>query len=511
MNKAILTFLVFVTLNLFCAAQQVTFNQVQRDHVLMEVFSGTCCVWLYGVETAIMEIKDYNDPILIVRHDFCVCSDGPFENTFAAGRHAYYEFTFDPVAVFNGVDYESGGGSSSKYDDYAFYFEPMINQMTSYDLDLEIEKTSSTEYTAFITATKLDTLIPIEPFTLQLALCADKVNNIWNWAPDFEYFNCIQMGMYPDHNGTPVDFQTGNVQILEIPIIFDTTIMSNIYTLIGFLQNDNSQEIVQDCSESIIYTEFQLDAELYRAYNVPTAFCDGSFSPEIIIRNNGSDVLNSITCNVEVNDSILLQETRNTNLGFLEKDTFLLPEVNFNAGITNEISVFISEPNGLQSPEYNNDTINFQTDTIKATEMMIKMVLKTDNNPEETTWEIIDQNGNIVLSGGPYTVSNQYIIDTLVLSSYGCHKFVLYDSEGDGLDTHFALSIWKDNNWQWEYSISSPCCYQRIVQLECIEVKPAANFTSNQIQICEGGTVQYYDISGGDVDTYSWSFPGGNS
>ncbi|MEX0812401.1 MAG: PKD domain-containing protein [Chitinophagales bacterium] len=46
---------------------------------------------------------------------------------------------------------------------------------------------------------------------------------------------------------------------------------------------------------------------------------------------------------------------------------------------------------------------------------------------------------------------------------------------------------------------------------ECtaIDLSPIADFTSNVTEVCEGGTVDFTDISQKNPDTWNWSFPGG--
>ncbi len=63
---------------------------------------------------------------------------------------------------------------------------------------------------------------------------------------------------------------------------------------------------------------------------------------------------------------------------------------------------------------------------------VITFVLLTDNYPAETTWNITDASGSIVLEGGPYDGSQTTYTSTVCLGP-GCYTLTVNDSYGDGL------------------------------------------------------------------------------
>ncbi|HIO16385.1 MAG TPA: choice-of-anchor B family protein [Flavobacteriales bacterium] len=62
----------------------------------------------------------------------------------------------------------------------------------------------------------------------------------------------------------------------------------------------------------------------------------------------------------------------------------------------------------------------------------ITFSLTTDNYPGETTWDITDDAGAIVLSGGSYA-DTQTLYTTTACLEYGCYTLSVYDSYGDGM------------------------------------------------------------------------------
>ena len=62
----------------------------------------------------------------------------------------------------------------------------------------------------------------------------------------------------------------------------------------------------------------------------------------------------------------------------------------------------------------------------------LTLELKTDNYPNETTWNIKNSAGTIVYAGGPYSVPNTLNTISLCLPA-GCYSFTINDSYGDGI------------------------------------------------------------------------------
>lgn len=62
----------------------------------------------------------------------------------------------------------------------------------------------------------------------------------------------------------------------------------------------------------------------------------------------------------------------------------------------------------------------------------VTLTILTDNYPGETTWELSDDNGNVLASGGPYSSSGTTYTEDFCLAD-GCYNFTIFDSYGDGI------------------------------------------------------------------------------
>lgn len=67
----------------------------------------------------------------------------------------------------------------------------------------------------------------------------------------------------------------------------------------------------------------------------------------------------------------------------------------------------------------------------------VTLTLNTDDYASETTWSILDANGNQVASGGGYGTNNSTFIENECIFD-GCYDFVINDSYGDGICCGFG-------------------------------------------------------------------------
>ena len=69
-------------------------------------------------------------------------------------------------------------------------------------------------------------------------------------------------------------------------------------------------------------------------------------------------------------------------------------------------------------------------------EQFVNLVISTDANGGETTWEIIPEGGgNALCQGGPYTGINNSVIGEQCCLNDGCYALRVFDSAGDGMTT----------------------------------------------------------------------------
>ncbi len=179
-------------------------------------------------------------------------------------------------------------------------------------------------------------------------------------------------------------------------------------------------------------------------YAGETLTCEGDLIPEIMIQNYGLTNLTSLNIEVSVNGNIMSTTPWTGNLATYATDNITLPAL---TGLVSNDAVAINTtyPNGVMDADpSNNPAASFNVQTaMQNTHVDVTVQIVTDAYGSETTWDIKDANGAVVLSGGPYsnlsaagTTTETPVSGTL--NAQTCHTFTIYDSYGDGIDAGYG-------------------------------------------------------------------------
>jgi hypothetical protein len=152
--------------------------------------------------------------------------------------------------------------------------------------------------------------------------------------------------------------------------------------------------------------------------------------PIVRIQNNGSEVLTSCIITYGDKNGAKSSFTWTGSLNQRETATVeLLANVAWNTGGTFE--AVVSSPNG-QSDElsFNNRMESQYLAPLELPESFV-VNIRSNNFGNETSWKITDMQGNIVASRSSFANNTEYR-DTVTLP-WGCYRFMLEDSDEDGL------------------------------------------------------------------------------
>ena len=227
----------------------------------------------------------------------------------------------------------------------------------------------------------------------------------------------------------------GSLETLENDIVLfpEISIPDGIHTLTAFVENPNGQEDEYESNNSMtrIINVYSGKVSINEIVSPENIICNqNTFIPEIIIKNLDDYPLTSITvtytCN-DITDELIHNQTIESN----ETAVIIFPERPFPAG-SNEIVFSISEPNGGTNLIIGNAQLSKNFHMVHNGQM-IEHDLLTDRYGSENTWELVDENDNILYSGGPYAdnVEQHYIYSWCL--GPGCYKYTIYDSYGDGM------------------------------------------------------------------------------
>ncbi len=166
----------------------------------------------------------------------------------------------------------------------------------------------------------------------------------------------------------------------------------------------------------------------------PPLLCGSQPTLDVVITNFGAIPLTSATITYTVNGGAPMTVNWTGNLALEASETVAVAVGTPLTG-PNMIEVTVSAPNGEADEIPNNNESSRDFDAILGRDAYFFSLL-TDDYPAETSWELMDQDGNILYSGGPYdpdadtqtTFEEHWCLDTT-----GCYEFRIYDSFGDGI------------------------------------------------------------------------------
>jgi hypothetical protein len=183
--------------------------------------------------------------------------------------------------------------------------------------------------------------------------------------------------------------------------------------------------------------------------------CSGKAAPYLKIKNKTITNLVAAGIKYKVNNGPLLTYNWTGNLGINQETLFQLPQITFSPVEENLFTAYIQTSNGGIDPNHLNDTVHESFISAESVFSTINLEILTDNNPQQTTWQVLNASNQIVFSGGPYTSQpNTLIQQELEFLTSGCYKFVISDSGNDGIccssgNGNFTL---RDINNQFIYS-----------------------------------------------------------
>lgn len=251
-------------------------------------------------------------------------------------------------------------------------------------------------------------------------------------------FYSVMKKLLPSASGTSI----GEVEAGSYFAYTFTWELANIYNndqldAIAWLQNFNTKEVYQAClSSEEIVPFYENEATLSDISNVKGTNCSGEAEPKVVLTNNGSNTLTSTELEVVVNGESIKTMEWNGSLPTLASTTIDLGEVSFPLENENTLEVRIKSINGGNDEVPTNDITSVEFKAARENVgKVLKLSIRTDANPQETTWKITNLwTGEVVLEGGPYDQANHMYTETLDITSDGCYDFTIYDAAGNGLD-----------------------------------------------------------------------------
>lgn len=250
-------------------------------------------------------------------------------------------------------------------------------------------------------------------------------------------FHNVMKALIPSRNGTSLpDFEEEDYYIVEAAWELANVYDINEIAAVGFVQDNTSKHVHQAANSSTnpLTPFYANDAAIKNISNTTSVNCSGTMEPIITIVNYGSEALTSATLEFFVNDEPVHSMDWTGSLDFLQSTTVEVGELAFFLQEENNLEIVISGTNGVGDDYPKNNVMNYEfMQSPNVNGVNVSLFILLNNAPEETSWELINQAGDMVQAGGPYTNPNSVVSMPLEVSDLGCYEFIMYDAGGDGL------------------------------------------------------------------------------
>ena len=206
------------------------------------------------------------------------------------------------------------------------------------------------------------------------------------------------------------------------------------YNAITFTELAADSNSINDTCVFTINKQTRNDAAIPLINDLPLVICDSFVMASIVLQNAGADTLKSAMISYTVNGG----EPKTMEwAGELVSGDIELIDVTYTPLIAgmNTITASASMPNGVDDDNEQNNSVEENVQVTPGGGRVL-LELTSDLYPDETTWQLLDADDNILFQGGPLEEAISTTTEEWCLDESLCYKFVLFDSYGDGISSY---------------------------------------------------------------------------
>lgn len=527
MKKLLLTVVSSIILSGSAFAQNVA-----RECVLFEVFTGVNCPWCPGAASAIGRMLEEGKSIApVAYHTNAFSIPELYTNETNARANYYYILGYPTVKVDGKLSPSMSGNSGNEQHAQQAYNQGMsaynqrINVTSPFTIDLSFEYSEGTNCIVKVNVEKVGDCDGND-VRLFVVMTESHIQRTWQGMSEV---NFVTRDMIPNQNGTPL---TSDSQILEATIDMAGFPRENC-EIIAWVQNySGTKEVYQAVKLPLSEMTFTDDLVIDNVEEVSLGSCSGKSSPRVTFKNSGTETLTSAVFNVKTSSDVEVVSSYqwNGNVPAGESMEIILPEFNFN-----DASNFV-----IEATEVNGNSDGYPVDNIYNVEVTeplaiedgyMKLQLKTGSDPENMTIEIMNMDNGEVTHTFAYEEANKTFQEYIYLPAVGCFRMTIKNTAGNG----FGGGFWgvKDsdnktiitgssnsNNFRYEFSFeftNNAVSVNEVESLNNINIYPnpasssinvsAQNLTNIKVYNAVGQLIYAEDATSDNVriDTQNWT------
>lgn len=229
----------FTLLSFFVFSIFLVAAQVDRNMVLVEIGTGTWCVYCPGAAMGADDLIENGWDVAVIENH----NGDAYANEYSNARNSYYSISGYPTAHFDGSydDYVGGSNTVSMYSNYYPIVEARMMMATTHIMEI-YGTNSGDEYSITLRIQKNGTYSS-DDLKVRLALTESDIDVEWQGYSGLNFVNRL---MVPDAEGTSIaSLDDGYVFDVELDFTFDNTWVDSNCELVAFIQDDATKEVIQ--------------------------------------------------------------------------------------------------------------------------------------------------------------------------------------------------------------------------------------------------------------------------
>jgi hypothetical protein len=212
-------------------------SSVPRDMVIVEIGTGTWCVYCPGAAMGADDLVENGHHVAIIENHY----NDSYANTASTARCTYYGITGYPTAFFDGGNPFVGGSNTvSMYSNYL----PRVNARLAVPAHFTISATGYESGGVYNVSVNLNKTETDSNTNLVLHAAVTESNIQQNWQGQ-THLNFVTRQMVPSQTGTSVNFGAGTSLTFPLAFTMNAGWALPNCELVIFLQNSTTKEILQ--------------------------------------------------------------------------------------------------------------------------------------------------------------------------------------------------------------------------------------------------------------------------
>ncbi len=426
-----------VTLMLATAAVAQTKDNVARECVLFELFTGVRCPYCPAAANAVAQMLDEGLAIAPVAYHTTAFSTEEFYTNETNARATYYGISSYPTLKADGVTGISGGGNASEnmYNYYLNYYNQRINLPSPFTIDLNYEPVDGATCRVNCTVTQVG---ECNGNNVRVFIALTQSNIAVNWQ-GMSGLHHVCRDMIPTQTGTPFIGPT-----MTISETFEMNWPKEDCYLTAWVQNysGGSREVYQAVRLSTVL-DLDYDIALKKVENVNTQSCSGYQRPTFTVKNLGNQTITFFDlCAYDFHE-----DHRQSWHGSLAKGQSVTVQMDeFYADPCDVMYFYAVMPNGYPD-EFNPDNfIEMSMNEAFTIDGYMKMQLKTGMHPENISVEIREIETGEAVHTFTFEQANHAYYEDIELLNGGCYSIIVHDAAGEGMGNGFFQFKDADNH-----------------------------------------------------------------